>query len=199
MFIEERLLDCVAYGTQGGPTWLTRRVALNSGITRRNPRRARPLYEFSVIFRNLEPDGHREVINAFNACMGGVHSFRLKDWSDYQGEDELFDDLGTGSPQTLQLTKNYIFGPTGVARPIKKPVAGTVVVKANGVAIASTLDETTGEVTFTASNGAVLTWSGEFDVPVMFADDKLAFSFDNRGSNGLFLTADVTLIEDNDA
>lgn len=199
MFIEERLLDCVTYGTQGGPTWLTRRVALNSGITRRNPRRARPLYEFSVIFRNLEPDGHREVINAFNACMGGVHSFRLKDWSDFEAADELFDDLGTGAPQTLQLIKTYIFGPQGIVRPIRKPVDGTVVVTANGSPIASTVDTTTGEVTFTAANGAVLRWSGEFDVPVMFADDKMAFSFDNRGAAGLFLTADVTLTEDNDA
>lgn len=198
MFIEERLLDCVSYGTAGGPTWLTRRVRLNNGRTRRNPRRTFPLYEFSVLWRNLEPGGHAEVIAAFNACMGGVHSFRLKDWSDFEADAELLG-LATGSEQTVQLIKTYTFGPQAVARNIRKPVDGTVVVTANGSPISATIDYTTGLATYTASNGAVVRWSGEFDVPVMFSDDKLEFSFDNRNASGLFLTADVQLEEDTGA
>lgn len=196
MFIEERLLDCVSYGTQGGPTWLTRRITLNSGITRRNPRRSRPLYKFAVIFRNLQPGGHAEVIQAFNACMGGVHSFRLKDWSDFEAVDELITELGTGAEQVVQLSKAYTFGPVGITRPIRKPVDGTVVISANGSPITAAIDSTTGVATYTAPDGAVVRWSGEFDVPVMFADDELPFSFDNRNADGLFLTADVSLEED---
>lgn len=196
MFIEQRLLDCVSYGTAGGPTWLTRRVRLNSGIMRRNPRRSRPLYKYAVIFRNLEPDGHAEIIQAFNACMGGVHSFRLKDWSDYQADDEPFEALGTGAEVSVQLSKLYSFGGEGIRRPIRKPVDGTVQLTANNIAIPSTVDYTTGIVTFTAAELAVVRWTGEFDVPVMFSDDELQFSFDNRNANGLFLTADVQLEED---
>jgi uncharacterized protein (TIGR02217 family) len=199
MFIEERLLDCVAYGTSGGPTWLTRRVALKSGIVRRNPRRSRPRYVFNLIYRNIQPEHHVEVINAFNACMGGVHSFRLKDWADFEATDELLDVLGTGAPQSVQLTKTYEFGGQAISRPIRKPVDGTVTLTADGAPLAATIDEETGVATFTAGSGDILRWSGEFDVPVMFTDDELSFSNEDRGAAGLFLTADVTLEEDTDA
>lgn len=196
MFIEQRLLECVSYGTQGGPTFVTRRVPLNSGIIRRNPKRSRPLYRFSIIYRNLLPEHHEEVINAFNACYGGVDSFRLKDWSDYEAEDQLMSALGTGAPQTLQLRKLYTFGAKTVARPIRKPVADTVTMTANGAPLAAVIDYTTGMATYTAANGSVVRWSGEFDVPVMFEDDEWSSSIDDKGADGFFLTADVALLED---
>lgn len=195
-FIEERLLDCVSYGTQGGPTWLTRKVPLRSGIIRRNPLRSRPLYRFNVIYRNLLPQHHMEVINAFNACFGGVHSFRLKDWSDFEAHDELLPVLGTGAEQTVQLVKIYRFGNQNVSRPIRKPVEGTVTLTDDGNPIPVMVDYTTGMATFTASVGGILRWSGEFDVPVMFEDDELSFSGDDKGVDGLFLTSDVALMED---
>ena len=196
-FIEERLLDCVSYGTQGGPTWLTRKVGLKSGIIRRNPVRSRPLYRFTVVYRNLNPDSHAEVIDAFNACFGGVHSFRLKDWSDFEASNEQLSALSTGSPQTLQLRKLYTFGGQTVARPIRKPVTGTVTMTRNGVPFSPTsIDYTTGLVTFTQSAGGVIRWSGQFDVPVMFEDDELSFSGDDKGVDGLFLMSDVSLMED---
>lgn len=196
MFIEERLLDCVALGTQGGPTWLTRKIGLRSGIIRRNPLRSRPLYRFAVLYRNLEEERHALVINAFNACMGGVDSFRLKDWSDFEAVDELFSVVGTGAPQTLQLTKSYTFGVRTISRPIRKPVVGTVLLTADGAPLPASIDYTTGEATFTTGAGDVLAWSGEFDVPVMFSDDQLMFSQDDRNSQSFFLTANVGLEED---
>lgn len=195
-FIEERLLECVTFGTSGGPTFVTRKVPLRSGIIRRNPLRSRPLYRFRIIYRNLLPEDHAEVIAAFNACYGGVHSFRLKDWADFEATDELLPVLGTGAEQSVQLAKNYTFGPQTVVRPIRKPVAGTVVLTDDGTPIAATIDLTTGIATFTASDGGVLRWSGEFDVPVMFEDDELSFSGDDKGKHGLFLTSDVSLMED---
>lgn len=195
-FIESRLLDCVAYGTEGGPTWSTRKVGLKSGVIRRNPNRSRPMYRFSVLYQNLRPEDHAEVIGAFNACLGGVHSFRLKDWSDFQATNETLSVLGTGSPQTVQLTKLYTFGSVSVARPIKKPVLGTVTMTADGSPLAATIDYTTGEATFTAGASDILRWTGEFDVPVMFEDDALPFTAANRSAEGLALTADISLMED---
>lgn len=195
-FVEQRLLDCVAYGTAGGPTWFTRKVALNNGSNRRNPRRSRPLYKFAIVYRNLLREHHVEVLNAFNACMGGAFGFRIKDWSDYQAEDVLIG-VGTGAEQTVQLTKLYTFGTRTIARPIRKPVDGTVELTADGVPIASTTDPETGMVTFTAPNGDIVLWSGEFDVPVFFQDDELQFSIDDKNpTDGFFLTADVGLEED---
>lgn len=198
-FIEERLLDCVAYGTQGGPTWLTRRKGIRSGIVRRNPMRSRPTYKFSVIIRNIQGEDHAEILNAFNACMAGVHSFRIRDWSDYQAVNETLPVLGTGSPQAVQLVKSYEFGAQSVARKIRKPVAGSVVVTANNVPISAVVDSTTGIASYTATAGHVVRWSGEFDVPVFFSDDELMFQFSDRGADGFFLTADVQLEEDLEA
>lgn len=195
-FIEERLLECVTYGTQGGPTWVTRKVPLRSGIIRRNPLRSRPLYRFNVVYRNLLPQHHMEVISAFNASFGGVHSFRLKDWADFEADNETLVVLGTGAPQSVQLTKIYEFGNQAVSRPIRKPVTGTVTMTHNAAPLAASIDYTTGIATFTATNGSTLRWSGEFDVPVMFEDDEMSFSGDEKGADGLFLTSDVSLMED---
>mgnify|MGYP001003667459 CR=1 FL=1 len=194
-FVEERLLDCVSYGTAGGPTWKTRKVALRSGITRRNPIRSRPLYRFNLIYRNLLPEHHVEVINAFNACFGGVYGFRIKDWSDFEATNEFLE-IGDGTERTIQLFKTYTFGSRAVQRLIRKPVDGTVVITDDAVPISATVDYTTGMVTYTGSVGGIIRWTGEFDVPVMFEDDELLFSGDDKGENGLFLTSDVALEED---
>lgn len=196
-FIETRLLDCVRYGTQGGPTWLTRKIGLKSGIIRRNAMHSRPLYRFTVVYSNLNEEDHEKVIGAFNACFGGVHSFRLKDWADFRADREQLSSLSTGAPQTLQLRKLYTFGTQTVARPIRKPVTGTVTMYRDGTPFVPTsIDYATGMVTFTQTAGGVITWDGQFDVPVMFEDDSLSFSIENRGAKGLFLTSDVSLIED---
>ena len=194
-FVEERLLDCVAYGTGGGPTWLTRRVGLKNGIVRRNPQRSRPLYRYSIIYRNLKAEDHVEVINAFNACMGGAFGFRIKDWSDFVAVDELLG-VGTGAPQVVQLVKLYTFGTRTIARPIRKPVTGSVTLTQDGAPLSAVIDYTTGIATYTAGNGDIVRWSGEFDVPVCFLDDELQFSFESRNQQGLLLTADVGLEED---
>lgn len=199
-FIESRLLDCVAYGTKVGPGWNTLRIPLRSGIVRRKALQSLPLYRYQVLYRNLLPEHHEPVIAAFNACMGGAYSFRMKDWSDFIAEDELLPVVGTGAPQEVQLIKSYTFGSQTIARPIKKPVSGTVIIEANGTPVTATVDYTTGKATFTATASAVLRWSGQFDVPVYFADDEFMHSLDDRNTDlGLFLTSDVTLLEDRDA
>jgi uncharacterized protein (TIGR02217 family) len=192
-FIETRLLDCVAYGTQGGPTWSTRRVGLRSGIVRRNAQRSRPLYRFVVLYQHLKPVDHQEVINAFNACRAGVFAFRLKDWSDFEAVNELVT-VGTGAEQTIQLAKLYEFGSQNISRTIRKPVSATLT--DDSAPLAASVDITTGMATFTASVGGIVRWSGEFDVPVMFEQDELLFDAVNRSNAGLLLTADVGLEED---
>jgi uncharacterized protein (TIGR02217 family) len=199
VFIETRLLDCVAYASQFGPTWNTRYIPLKSGVARRNPLWSRPHYEAMVLYQNLKPEDHEEVIAAFNACMGRVHSFRLKDWSDFTATNELLPVLGTGSAQSVQLVKNYTFGSQGVARPIRKPVSGSVTMTADGAPLAATVNYATGIASFTAASSDVLRWSGQFDVPVMFAQDKLIFSADTRTALGLMLNGDVALVEDIEA
>lgn len=192
-FVESRLLDCVAYGFQGGPTFATQRVQLRSGIERRNAIRSRPMYRYVAPYQNISQADQATVINVFNAVLGSAHGFRFKDWADYTATLESLGNAPSGTT-AVQLKKTYTLGALSTTRNIKKPVTGTVTVYQSGVAKAGTLDTTTGLFTPSTSwsAGAPITWSGEFDVPVHFASDELIFDFSNLNA----LTSDVSLEED---
>lgn len=195
MFNETRLLDCVSYGSQFGQEFNTRITALKSGKERRNANWTLPLGRYSVSYQALVPEDHPLVRGAHMACMGSLIAFRFKDWTDYQAQRQQIG-VGTGSPQTLQLVKNYPFGPISLARMIKKPVPGTVVIFGYDLPLDAAVDYTTGLVTVTAPTGAPITWSGEFDVPVRFESDRLDVDPVALRNNEYILSADVDLVED---
>ena len=195
MFNETRLLDCVAYGSQFAQEFSTNIQSLRSGAERRNINWSMPLGRYTVVYQALRPEHHIAVRNAHMASMGMAIPFRFKDWTDYQAEGEALG-IGTGDAQTIQLVKAYKFGPVKLSRVIKKPVGGTVTVYADGVLIGSTTDYTTGVVSVNAPLGSVLTWSGEFDIPVRFDSDRLDVDPVVRQSDGEFLlSTDVDLVE----
>lgn len=191
-FNESRILDCVAYGSEFGHRYRTRINELRSGVERRNGEWERPLGRYSIVYQNLRQDDANTVVAAHHACMGRLIGFRFKDWADYRAEDEVLG-FGTGAVQQLQLVKTYQFGSLSNTRNIYKPVPNITVYE-NGSPIAASVDYTTGIVTITATLGAEITWSGEFDVPVRFADDEMSFSIDNR-SGDYILNNDVELLE----
>lgn len=193
MFNEVRLLDCVAYGSEFGHEYRTDIVELRSGVERRNAEWQQPLGRYSVRYQNLGEDDHGVVVSAHHACMGSLIGFRLKDWSDYRAESEVVG-TGTGAAQQYQLKKHYTWGSIARERAIKKPVQNTVTVFVDGTQTAATINYQTGQFTLNAAAGAVITWSGEFDVPVRFSDDRLSFSVDAR-SGGFILNGDVDLQE----
>jgi ParB-like chromosome segregation protein Spo0J len=79
----------------------------------------------------------------------------------------------TADPLVWQLAKQYASGPSADQHTITKPVAGTVVVRVNGNAVAVTVDHLTGRVTFGAAPGAQPYADFQFDVPVRFDADHL--------------------------
>lgn len=191
MFNESRLLDAVSYGSQFGHSYSTKINTLRSGHERRNAAWSLPLGKYSVLYENLYPEDHALVVQAHHACMGCLMGFRFKDWSDYQATRELIG-TGTGANQTLQLTKRYTFGSITTTKDIKKPVSGTLHFYANDTEIwPISSDYTTGIFVLSATAGASIYWSGEFDVPVRFSSDELMSS----ASDGLLLTANVDLQE----
>lgn len=190
-FIDERLLDQMAYGFSGGPTYNTGRVGLRSGIERRQVRRSRPLHRFSGSFDRQDEGVVETLLNAYHATYGAAAGFRLKNWMDYKATDQVIG-TGTGSVQSLQLTKTYSFGSASNAVMIRKPVAGTVQLYADGAPIAATINHTTGIATFSAASGAVITWSGEFDIPVSFENDEFVGMIETWGAS----TISVQLSED---
>lgn len=180
MFIEERLLDKVAYGTQSGVEYNTLVTTLRSGVEARKSQWLRPLDRFVVIYRTLMKDDREYVARVFRACRGRFAGFRFRDPLDYIAVDQPIG-VGHGIPQQLQLTMTYQFGSLVEVRDVVKPVLGKVTISADGEPQPSAaVDYATGIVSLTVAPGAVITWSGEFDKPVRFDTDQLMWSYDDR-------------------
>lgn len=195
MFNEARLLDQVAYGSQFGQEFKTGIKTLRSGQERRNAEWAAPLGRFSVMYDNIRDEQHEIVYAAHMASMGSAIGFRFKNWADYKA-DKIVVGAGTGSPQVVQLVRNYQFGAAVLSKKIYKPVVGTVQMFADDQPITSDVDHTLGLVTLSAPAGSVLTWSGEFDVPVRFVSDRLDVDTLGTTEKGmLVLSSDVSLKE----
>lgn len=103
--------------------------------------------------------------------------------------------VGDGVATRFQLVKRYGEGEEALERRITRPVAGSVVVARDGVAVAAgwSLDGS-GGVVFDAApeEGVEVTAGFRFDVPVRFAEDRLAI---NRATFLAGEAASVPLIE----
>jgi len=140
------------------------------------------------ILSSTDPLGdYRAVLSLFRAHFGSLYPFRFKDWSDYIATNEVFGS-GNGVQTQFQLTMTYdpsmiLLGVAGSYQYVRDItlVVGTPVIKVDGVVPASSPTPYTisssGLVTFTTapsgSPAPVLTWTGEFDVPVRFDTDQL--------------------------
>jgi uncharacterized protein (TIGR02217 family) len=189
-FHEIRFPANLSFGSVGGPERRTEIVTLANGFEERNTpwAHSRRRYDAGVGLRSL--DDIETLIAFFEARAGQMHGFRWKDWSDYKScapsatpgpEDQL---IGTGDGVTtvFALQKTYISGLQGYSRPIRKPVAGTVVVAVAGDPKVEQLEFTVnlaaGEVVFELPPdvGTRITAGFEFDVPVRFDADGIQTS-----------------------
>src|SRR5690606_8435065 len=168
-FFNARLPDRIAAGFQGGPDFLTNIVTLQNGDEFRNKEWAYPRHRYSAEMGLFSDADRRDLIAALWVLGGAFGTFRFRDWNDYEVSDQpLTVSAGTQTP--VQLIKQYTFGGTTLTRQIKLPVRATVFEDGNPVA--GSLDTTTGLFTPSSNWGAgLITWSGEFDVLVRFAND----------------------------
>lgn len=186
---------CPGFGFTGGPEFLTNIKSLQSGRESRNADWPICRHRYSVPFNNINDTAYLNIKRVFLVVRGMAHTFLHKDWGDYQAVDEPFG-IGDGSENEFQLIKVSTADVGEYTRVITKPKAG-VVVMADGVPVAATVDTLTGIVTFSVAPGVgdVLTWTGEFYVHVRFNSDQLPFSLDNRMSGGFANNGSVELIE----
>jgi uncharacterized protein (TIGR02217 family) len=189
IFHEVRFPVDVAIRSRGGPERRTDIVTLGSGAEERNQRwaHARRRYDAGYGVRSLQ--ALSTVISFFEERRGQLYGFRFKDRMDFQSSlngaapaaaDQVIG-LGDGARSAFQLIKRYGAGNTAYERPIRKPVAGSLLVAVGGTSrTAGThydADFTTGMITFRLGHipaaGASVTAGFAFDVPVRFDADRL--------------------------
>jgi len=178
-FFEERFPSCIKFGVTGGPRFSTSKATSQNGFTSKQRNWLYPLQSYQAD-NAIKNEADFEAVRAFfYNVYGGFDGFRFKDWSDYKVADGQ-GVIITHDDDSKQLARAYTYGARTFIRPITKPVPGTVVITGGG-----TLDYTTGLI----SEGDPVSWTGEFDVPVEFAEDLMDVEVVNRsGTKGLFLS-----------
>ena len=188
-FHEVRLPEAVERGAQGGPMFRTTVITLSSGHEKRNRDWQRARHRWDIGYGLLDGDGAVDettvdtVLAFFYARQGRAFGFRFKDWTDCTADRQAIGVID-GTNASFQVFKRYASGGFAYDRPLRKPVAGTVDVWVDGVAITEGLgdgdvriDPTTGLVTLgptlAAQTGTEVEAACAFDVPVRFDVDHL--------------------------
>ena len=190
IFHEVRFPASLSFGSVGGPERRTDVVTLANGFEERNTpwAHSRRRYDAGLGMRSL--DDIETLISFFEARRGQMHGFRWKDWSDYKSgrataEVTYRDQViakGDGATLTFPLIKTYRSGAFSYARPITKPVQGSVRIglaqDEMREAVDYEVDATTGMITFVhpPSEEEQITAGFEFDVPVRFDTDRIQTS-----------------------
>ncbi|MTJ03591.1 MAG: TIGR02217 family protein [Sediminimonas qiaohouensis] len=189
-FHEVRFPASLSFGSVGGPERRTDVVTLANGYEQRNTpwAHSRRRYDAGLGMRSL--DDVAELIAFFEARRGQIYGFRWKDWADYKScapsgvpayDDQVIAE-GDGVRREFAIIKTYRSGEQSYARPITKPVLGTVRVGVEGdemhEGVHYTVDTVRGLITFDAppGDGRQVTAGYEFDVPVRFDTDRIATS-----------------------
>jgi uncharacterized protein (TIGR02217 family) len=188
-FHDVRFPAPLSVGSSGGPERRTEIVTLSTGFEERNSpwAHSRRRYDAGLGVRSL--DDLAQVVAFFEARHGQLYGFRWKDWTDFKscapsmtpGPQDQSLGSGDGSTTLYRLRKVYGSGGAEYARPVTKPVAGSVRVAVGGQEVPGSefsVDYKTGEVQIFAAPGAgsAVTAGFEFDVPVRFDTDRISAS-----------------------
>lgn len=198
-FMDVRFPTKISIGSSGGPRFSTSVVPVQSGDEARNARWTMPLHDYDASMAVTDRELFAQVRDLFMVARGRWRSFRYKDFSDYQAIGQV---IGTadGVLTNFQLRKEYVVGAEELVRTITKPVAATVVIYRNGVAVPGTdwtINPLTGLISFTAAPAAgVISADFEFDVPVRFDTDSLPTELLARSGDELLLSpGTIPLVE----
>ncbi len=190
----------LALGAVGGPEWKTEIAALASGKEVRNGKWSRSRRRWDVGSAVSSLADLQVLVSFFEARMGRLYGFRFRDPLDHSsavpGVEVSAEDqdlgVGDGSLATFQISKHY----GAFARPITKPVPGTVRIAVDGVERHSgwTVSVDSGEVLFDVppSPGAEIRAGFEYDCPVRFESDQIAGVIEAFGAGRI---VSVSLIE----
>lgn len=181
-FAETQFNPLLVEKTVGGSKFSTTIVTTDSGAEQRIGHWVAARQQWQVNTSILQPSEWIYVANFFRARSGKSVGFRLKVWNDYIAVNAPL--VNAFPAATIQLSAPYIDAVLTITRTIKKPVAGTITLRKNGVAFPSSgnwsVDTTTGIVTVTSAFvlSDVFDWSGQYDCAVRFDTDELRVSLE---------------------
>ncbi len=147
-FDEVQFPPRIAYGSRGGPVFLTDVVRQENAFESRVAIYADADQKFNARSGIKSIADINLVVDFFYARMGKHRGFRYKDFRDFEATQAVM--VVDGSNE-LQLVRNYISGPITFIRTIRKPVASpAVTMRRNSSPFAAfSLDLTTGIATLT--------------------------------------------------
>ena len=180
-FDEVQFPVAISLGAEGGPQFSTIVITTDSGDEQRIAQWSQARRRWNVAHALKTPAQRDELIAFFVARQGRARGFRFKDWADYQVATATATAVLTTT--TFQLQKIYPSGAVTHTRTIAKPVSGTVRLwhPSTGVEITTgwSVATATGIVTFGSPPGYTPNATCDFDVPVRFDTDALAWRQDD--------------------
>jgi uncharacterized protein (TIGR02217 family) len=171
-FYDTRLPDHVERNARGGPMFKTTVLELSSGQEQRNIDWSLVRHYWDIGYGVQERADYEEVRTFFLNMRGKAHTFRFRDWTDYELTDEL---LGTGDGVVTDynIIRTYD-GELPYTRRITRPDESTIEVKLDGVVTVAYTVDAGGIISFNSAPGVgvLVTISCEFDIPMRFDTDK---------------------------
>lgn len=200
-FIDQRLPQDYTFDAIASDEWMTEIVENIGRVESRNSPSSNPRRSWDLSTAARTQTQKEELHEWFLAMRGQLHSFAFLDPADNSVARQVIA-TADGATVDFQIIKSYTIGGATYERSITKPVTAGVSVWVNNVLQSSgyTVSRTTGIITFsvaptdTYSIEAAVT---QFDVPVRFAESRLAWTAVNRNIvNGLiWVCSSLKLIE----
>jgi uncharacterized protein (TIGR02217 family) len=180
----------ISFNATGGPMFLTDVVIKASGAEARNQNWSYERLTYEVSHAARREVDWRKLQAFFRIVAGRAHSFRFKDWTDYQASASEGKFITIDATHAY-LAKRYTYGAETRDRKITKPVSGQVTFTGGS---GLSLDYATGILTHGTIPSA---WEGEFDVHVRFDTDEMRHvTIDKQPSGELIVGWDsIPLIE----
>ena len=176
--IDDVIFPLVLNEVSSAPEFNTTITLMGNGAEQRigNWQEARIVANASLGVRSLKD--LKTLIAFFRARKGPLRGFLYKDMVDFKAAGDQFG-TGDGTTTAFQLKRIYSDTANTDSRKIYRPKTGTIQIYKDAVlqtvTTHYTINYTTGIVTFVTAPAAaaVLTWNGEFYIPMRFADDRL--------------------------
>ena len=127
MFLNIRLPDDISYGAVGGPEFSTNITILNNGCEHRNINWDYPRHLYNISYDVLNKSMIKSLLDFFLIAQGKAHSFRFRDWLDYEAKSELITQSSINNDKkTFQINKTYKINDLTFTRKITKLVNGSI-------------------------------------------------------------------------